>query len=258
MQKSGKIRAWAGRLQQLDSGAMLRKGLAAAVAGASMMAGVPAAFAGGGAGNSDGSGGGVMATQVTWAYHDADDGAFGPAADLNSVYNAFTRMGVTMLPGGVAHPDQFGQGQCRVTGVGVMTGPSKQFSGEAHHLKDDWMDAWADTVVGNVYSNNGASYIHNSMFADQPGTSIDSLVDQYTSDSTSIVVVTLNQFEPVPADVPPAAPSKSVQPGTSADSMSNRTRISTGTGRNGTALVFRDALSPRASGIRWSVSVSRM
>lgn len=158
MQKSGKIGAWAGRLGRLDSGTMLRKGLAAAVAGASMLAGVPAASAGGGAGNSDGTGGGVMDTQVTWAYHDADDGAFGPAADLNSVHNAFGRMGVTMLPGGVvhtqkalnkanancvtrfneAHPDQIGQGQCRVVSVGVMTGPNKQFSGEAHHLKDDW------------------------------------------------------------------------------------------------------------------------
>lgn len=65
MQKSGKIRAWTGRLKRLDSGTMLRKGLAAAVAGASMLAGVPAAFAGGGAGNSDGGGGGVMDTQVS-------------------------------------------------------------------------------------------------------------------------------------------------------------------------------------------------
>ena len=89
MQRSGKIRAWAGRLRQLDSGAILRKGLSAVVAGASMLAGVPAAFAGGVAGNSDGTGGGVMDTQVTWAYHDANDGAFDPAADLNSVYNAF-------------------------------------------------------------------------------------------------------------------------------------------------------------------------
>ena len=264
MQKSGKIRAWAGRLRQLDSGAMLRKGLAAVVAGASMMAGVPAAFAGGGAGNSDGTGGGVMATQVTWAYQDANDGAFGPAADLNSVYNAFARMGVTMLPGGVthaqkalneananrwtrfneAHPDQIGQGQCRVTGVGVMTGPSKQFSGEAHHLKDDWMDAWADTVLGSVYSNNGVSYNTSSVFQDQPGTSVNSLVDQYTSDSTSIVVVALNKYEPRPADVPPAAPSKSVQPGTSADSMSNTSKVFTGTGRGVKALVIRDLLFP--------------
>ena len=30
-----------------------------------------------------------MNTQVTWAYQDANDGAFGPATDLDSVYNAF-------------------------------------------------------------------------------------------------------------------------------------------------------------------------
>lgn len=74
--------------------------------------------------------------------------------------------------------------------------------------------------------------------------SIDSLVDQYTSDSTSIVVVTLNQYEPRPADVPPAAPSKSVQPGTSADSMSNTSKVFTGTGRGVKALVIRDLLFP--------------
>ena len=32
MQKSGKIRAWTGRLKRLDSGTMLRKGLAATAA----------------------------------------------------------------------------------------------------------------------------------------------------------------------------------------------------------------------------------
>ena len=276
MQKSGKIRAWAGRLRQLDSGAILRKGLAAVVAGASMMAGVPAAFAGGGAGNSDGGGGGVMDTQVTWAYQDADDGAFGPATDLNSVYNAFGRMGVTMLPGGVvhaqealneasancwnrfndAHPDQIGQGKCRVVSVGVMTGPSKQFSGEAHHLKNDWLKAWASGPARGIYSNNGVSYNTTSVFQDQPGTSINSLVDQYTSDSTSIVVVALNQYEPVPADVPPAAPSKSVQPGTSADSMSNHTKVFTGTGRGVKALVIRDRFFPE--GKRYTIERQRV
>lgn len=128
--------------------------------------------------------------------------------------------------------------------VGVMTGPTKQFSGEAHHLKDDWMDAWADTVIGNVYSNNGSIYTTADTFIDQPGASVDSLVDQYTRDSTSIVVVTLNQYEPKPADVPPAAPSKSVQPGMSADSMSNTSKVFTGTGRGVEALVIRDLLFP--------------
>lgn len=85
-----------------------------------------------------------------------------------------------MLPGGVAHAqealnkanancsarfnealsDQTGQAQYRVVYVGTMTGPNKQLSGEVHHTKDDWMNAWADTVVGKVYSNHGAHPHH--------------------------------------------------------------------------------------------------
>lgn len=221
MQKTG-IRGAVERLRRLGSGSLRRlKGAAAIVtAGATLLAGVPAAFAGGGGGSSDGGGGGVMATQVSWAYQDNNDGAFGSGGDLNSIYNAFAQMGVTMLPGGVAHaqealaeaqtncftrfneahPDQMNQGQCRVVAVGVMTGPNKQFSGEVHHSKDDWMAAWANTVVGKTFSNHGTTYGTGDPFADQPGTSVNSLVDQYTSDSTSTVVIVLNQYEPRPAN----------------------------------------------------------
>ena len=219
MKLPGELRIRADRLRRLASGTV-RKGVAVAVAGATMLAGVPMASAGGGGGNSNGGGGGVMATQVSWAYRDNNDGAFGAGTDLNSVYNAFAQMGVTMLPGGVAHaqealneaqtncftrfneahPDQMNQGQCRVVAVGVMTGPNKQFSGEVHHSKDDWMNAWADTVVGKTFSNHGSTYGTGDPFVDQPGTSVNSLVDQYTSDSTSTVVIVLNQYEPRPAN----------------------------------------------------------
>ena len=219
MMTPGKIGRWARRLLRLGSG-WAGKAVAIAAAGATLMIGVQPAFAGGGAGSSDGGGGGVMATQVSWAYKDANDGAFGSSTDFNSIYGAFSTMGVSMLPGGVghaqkalteandncvarfneAHPDQYGQAQCRVTGVGVMTGPNKQFSGEVHHTKDDWMNAWADTVVGNVYSNHGSTYTTADVFQDQPGTTINSLVDQYTRDSTSMVVIALNQYEPKPAN----------------------------------------------------------
>lgn len=239
-----------------------------AVAGATLLAGAPMAFAGGGGGSSDGGGGGSMATQVSWAYRDSNDGAFGPSGDLGSVYRAFGQMGVGMLPGGVAHaqkasneangnclarfneahPDQAGQGQCRVVAVGVMTGQNKQFSGEVHHTKADWMNAWADTVVGKTYSNHGTAYVTGDPFVDQPGTSVDSIVDQYTRDSTSIVVIALNQYEPKPAEVPPAPPSKTVQPGTSADSMGNHTIIGSGTGVGGKQFVFRDAFDPKGQG----------
>lgn len=76
---------------------------------------------------------------MTWGYRDNNDGTFGSSGDMNSIYAAFAQMGVTMLPGGVAHaqktlneansnctahstrltPDQ---AQCRVVAVGVMTG----------------------------------------------------------------------------------------------------------------------------------------
>ena len=267
MKLPGEAKAWAGRLRRLASGTG-RRAAAAAVAGATLLAGAPMAFAGGGGGSSDGGGGGSMATQVSWAYRDNNDGAFGSGGDMNSVYAAFGQMGVGMLPGGVAHaqkalneangnclarfneahPDQAGQAQCRVVAVGVMTGPNKQFSGEVHHTKDDWMNAWADTVVGKTYSNHGVPYNTALPFQDQPGTSVNSIVDQYTRDSTSIVVIALNQYEPKPAEVPPAPPSKTVQPGTSADSMGNHTIIGSGTGVGGKQFVFRDAFDPKGQG----------
>ncbi|MCX8643966.1 hypothetical protein J3T92_00255 [Bifidobacterium sp. B4081] len=104
-----------------------------------------------------------MATQVSWAYRDNNDGAFGPGGDLNSVYNAFAQTGVSMLPEGVAHaqealneangnctvrfneahPDQVGQAQCRMVSVGVITEHDQQFNCDVHHQKSDWLQAWA-------------------------------------------------------------------------------------------------------------------
>lgn len=267
MMTPGKIGRWAGRLLRLGSGWPARA-VAVAAAGATLMIGVEPAFAGGGAGSSDGGGGGAMASQVSWTYKDANDGAYGSSTDFNSIYRAFSAMGVSMQPEGVghaqkalneansncvnrfneAHPDQYGQAQCRVTGVGVMTGPNKSFSGEVHHTKDDWINAWADTVVGKTFSNHGATYQTNYEFQDQPGTSVDSLVMQYARDSTSIIVIALNQYEPKPAEVPPAPPSKTVQPGTSADSMGNHTVIGSGTGVGGKQFVFRDTFDPKGQG----------
>ncbi|WP_445341598.1 LPXTG cell wall anchor domain-containing protein [Bifidobacterium sp. ESL0820] len=87
-----------------------------------------------------------------------------------------------------------------MTGVGVMTGHNKQFSGEAHHLKNDWLQAWAEGPAKGIYSNRGVPYNTDLPFEDQPDTTINSLVDQYTRDSTSMVVIALNQYEPKPAN----------------------------------------------------------
>ena len=105
MKLPGEAKAWAGRIRRLASGTG-RRAAAAAVAGATLLAGAPMAFAGGGGGSSDGGGGGSMATQVSWAYRDNNDGAFGSGGDLNSVYNAFAQTGVSMLPEGVAHAQE--------------------------------------------------------------------------------------------------------------------------------------------------------
>ncbi|KFI38399.1 putative cell surface protein [Bifidobacterium actinocoloniiforme DSM 22766] len=265
------------KLGLLRNPGRVRKGVAV-VSAVAALAALPAgvAFAGGGGGKSDGNGGGEMAAQVSWAYQDSNDGAFGSAGDLGSVYRAFGQMGVTMLPGGVghaqqalseananclarfneAHPDQLNQGQCRVVGVGVMTGSNKQFSGEVHHLKSDWLQSWASMVQGRVYSNHGVQYSTADPFFDQPGTSVNSLVDGYTGDSVSTVVIALNQYEPKPADVPPAPPAKTVERGTSADSMVNHTVIASGTGVNGKQFVFRDAIA--ANGQRYTVNNQRV
>lgn len=212
-----------------------------------------------------------MAVSTQWAYKDADDGAFGSSSDLNSVYRAFTQQGVTMLPGGVAHaqealneansncvarfneahPDQAGQAQCRLVSIGTMTGSNKQFSGEVHHLKSDWITAWAAEVRGKTFSNHGHQYQTTEAFFDQPGTSVNSLVDQYTSDSASIVAIVLNQYEPKPADVPPAPPTKTVERGTSADSMVNHTVIASGTGNNGKQFTFSDTFT--SNGQRYTI-----
>ncbi|BDR53697.1 hypothetical protein KIM372_16040 [Bombiscardovia nodaiensis] len=194
----------------------LQKGAALVSAVATLLAlPVGAAFAGGGGGSDDGDGSTPIEAHQQWSYRDNNDNGFG-GADMASITAALADQGVSMLPTGVAkaqkalneananclnrfnaaHADQVGQGQCRVVAVGTMTGPNKQFSGMVHHLKSDWMNNWISTVSGKTYSNHSATYQTNSIFADDPGMSVDKIADQYTSDSTTVVVIMLNQYEP--------------------------------------------------------------
>ncbi|WEV64270.1 LPXTG cell wall anchor domain-containing protein [Bifidobacterium sp. ESL0732] len=171
------------------------------------------AYAGGGGGSAGGGGGGSMDVSQQWAYKDNNDGGFG-GYDMGSITAAFIQMGVTMGIGTdvaqqaldeantnctnrfhEAHPGQ-GEGDCRVVAVGTMTGPSKEFSGMVHNPKSVWTDNWIAQVSTGTYSNGGIAYNTGTPFADQPDTSVDSLVDQYASDDVSIVVIMLNRFEP--------------------------------------------------------------
>ena len=150
-----------------------------------------------------------------------------------------------MLPGGVAHAqealnkanancsarfnealsDQTSQAQYRVVYVGTMTGPNKQLSGEVHHTKDDWMNAWADTVVGKVYSNHGAHPTTADAFQDQPSTSANSIVDQHSNDSAGIVVIALNQHEPRPVNYRPQVSTDQQSPAAIAVGATMRSRM---------------------------------
>ena len=219
MMTPGKIGRWAGRLLRLGSRWACRA-VAVAGAGAMLLIGVQPAAAGGGAGSSDGNGNVAMDIQTVWAYQDNNDGAFGSSADYGSINRAFSAMGATMLPAGVAHaqkalneangncvarfneahPDQYGQAQCRLVGVGIKAGPGKVFSGEEHSPRQDWLQTWAEGPGQGTYSNHGATYATNSPFSDQPGVSVDSFVDQYATDSASIIIIALNQYEPKPAN----------------------------------------------------------
>lgn len=224
MKLPGEAKAWAGRLQRLAPG-MARRAAAVAVAGATLLAGAPMAFAGGGAGsggdNNSGSHSGQFAQ--SWAYRDNENGGFG-GADRAAVQAAAQAMGVTIGSGASAwgtidkavneangnclarfneaHPDQYGQGQCRTVAVGMVTTPGKVYQGLDRASHSIWMDHWADTVVGKTFSNHGTAYVTGDPFVDQPDTSVDSLAEQYAGDAThtSVVVIMLNQYEPKPAN----------------------------------------------------------
>lgn len=263
MNQVGKFKQWVSQAYRLSS-VVARTGTAVVAAGAMLATGIPAAFAGGGGGSDDGGGTRPMDTVVSWAYRDNNDGAFGSGDDLNSIYAAFASMGVSMARGGEpkaqkamneansnclarfneAHPDQYGEGKCRIVSVGTMTGHDLQFSGDVHHTKEDWMNKWAAGPANGTYSNHGSMYKTYDVFFDQPDTSVDSLVEAYASDSATIIVIALNQYEPKPADIPPAPPSKDVPEGTNADAMRHPQVITTGTGFGGKQIAITDVIEP--------------
>ncbi|WEV75592.1 LPXTG cell wall anchor domain-containing protein [Bifidobacterium sp. ESL0800] len=202
------------RMQRKQSkvGKFLACALSGAMALATLLPGT--AYAGGDGGSAGGGGGGSMNVSQQWAYKDNNDGGFG-GHDMSSITAAFKQMGVTMGIGTnvaqqaldeantnctnrfhEAHPGK-GDGDCRVVGVGTMTGLSKEFSGQVHNPKQIWIDNWIAQVSGGTYSNSGVSYTTGTAFADQPDTSVDSIVDKYASDDVSIVVIMLNRFEPM-------------------------------------------------------------
>ncbi|TPF92485.1 phage tail protein [Bifidobacterium sp. UTBIF-68] len=263
-------------------GRRARVGLAALAAAATLASGglvAATAFAGGGGGN---AGGGMMTPDgnfnLVWQYSDNDNGGFGPSSDWHSTekavkidwYNLGGQAEQLMQEATAeadkncsdrfdeAHPDQQGQANCRVVSVGTV-GPanSRTWTGIGGATHDLWMDAWHKVVDNVQFSNNKTKYVTSTEFSDQAGWSVDKLADTYAPDyvngasTGSIVVIALNQYEPK-GEQPPAAPEKTIEKGTSADSMANETVITTGTGRLGTKMTITDTID--AHGMKYTVS----
>ncbi|KFI45847.1 fimbrial isopeptide formation D2 domain-containing protein/adhesin isopeptide-forming domain-containing protein, sspB-C2 type [Bifidobacterium bohemicum] len=221
----------------------------------------------GGSGVADGSGG-----VIKWTYRDS----FGEPT-VDNVMGVIRGMG--MKPYGSAasaavsqavdsavgecreryaaeHPGQ-GDAGCRLVSVGAIYTPSPDnaFTGNTAGFKQrQWADAWNAETRGKTYNYKGVPYTTGYAFSDG-STTINSLVARETVKDVAVVVVVLNQYEP-PVDVPPAPPEKTVRDGVSADSMTNRTVVSSGTGSNGRGFVFSDSFD--SHGQAYTVSNQRV
>ncbi|AFU72060.1 hypothetical protein BA20089_06745 [Bifidobacterium asteroides DSM 20089] len=258
-------------------------GLLTALAALAALAGpVTPAIAGGGSGHAGGRpvapGDENIQIWQGWAYKDDEQGAFGGYA-IDSIDKAFSQLGVVdkgnantarvkrqaldeangncQARFNEAHADQSGQGHCRVTGVGVVAtyrGSQRIFDGISVAIHKYWMDNWRSQVANTTFSNRGVTYRTSDSFWDQSNDNLDKFADEYAGNEKgiSLVVIMLNDYEPKPADLPPDPPDKQVGRGTSADGMTNRTHIVTGTGRGGRELTFSDVFNPQGKQYRIS------
>ena len=199
-----------------------RKALALLTAAATLAGGLTAgtAYAGGNGGNRPGINGGSGAALQFWQYKDSADGSWGPATKIASVSAAMAAAGVTMddSDGKAAgalkdandrceagfkqrHPGE-GDGDCRVVAVGAVAGNGKTTSvwnGSGHYGKSVWKDNWNKYVAPNAYNYAGSQYYHTGdSFNDDPGMSVDKIMENYISDTASIVVIALDKYQPAP------------------------------------------------------------
>ena len=248
-----------------------RAAVAALVAAGMLAAGAYADPGSGGAGSGEGDGGTGGNANIIWTYKDDDSGSFGDPTNQN-VRNAMTavRPGVWIGAHGGNDPDRSinqaldqavgecqarGNQECRLVGVGFVWSTDNSFTGAAGgYPAKTWQEAYgASGIPNNTYSHNGAQYRTNDVFSDGT-TSVNGLANREMTDDpehTSVIVIVLGENEP-PAAVPPAPPTKAIEEGVSADSMTNRTTITTGTGKGGSKLTIGDRFTP--NGINYTVS----
>ena len=206
-----------------------RRSAAAVVAAATLMGGVaPAAFAAGGGGNQPGTGGGGLDAAQFWQYRDGPDGSWGPATSLDSVRKAMQAGGVTMLDEGGSyngpakaqaaldqarkecetgfnqrHPNEKGQANCRVVGVGAVAGSQAQgtngWNGSGVVARQTWIDNWNKYVAPVKYNYAGTrEYLTSNPFWDNPSDSVNKIMERNVHDDTSIAIIVLDKYQPAP------------------------------------------------------------
>lgn len=99
------------------------------------------------------------------------------------------------------HPDQIGNAQCRVVGVGVVFNPSdKKYNGTGKYAGSGWRTAWNTVVAPYTYNHNNQDYQTSYAFADNPSRSVNSLMEESVSaggDEIDAIVIVLDQYEPL-------------------------------------------------------------
>lgn len=151
------------------------------------------------------------------------------------------------------HDGNTSDADCRVFAVGsVRTDQDKTIANASgNHSQSEWLDVWENETSGKKYSHEGKKY--TTSFKLGNGETINGIARRETvrASDKNLVVIMLASDEPVDLETPPAAPSKKVQKGVSADDMTNTTQISSGTGVGGTKMVFTDTIN--AHGMKYKV-----
>lgn len=253
--------------KRAQKGKIAKRVAASLIAGATLLGGANLAFAGDGGAGSGGSGTGAGGNgSIMWAYQDnwgtptadivkqvmAQNGlsaSTNATADANAaITQAITgALGECQTRYLASHPG--GTPECRLTGLGALH-TSGSFTGHlGNFTQAQWMDAWGATVGGKTYTYNGQNYQTTDAFSDG-STTIDSLVAREAAKNVALILIVLSQDEPK-GEVPPDPPTKVITPGTSADSMTNTTTITSKTGTGGTKMVFKDTITP--NGVKYTV-----
>ena len=198
-----------------------RKALALLTAVATLAGGLTAgtAWAGGGSDDQPGLPGVVGPAEQFWAYKDNASGSWGPATSVDSVRNAMKAVNVTMddssgkaaaaLKGAYdecvsgfhsRHPGE-GDGDCRVVAVGAVAASraTPTWDGSGHYSASVWKQHWNDYVAPGDYNYAGTRHYKTSTkFTDDPTMSVDDLMDKAVNDTSSIVVIVLDKYQPAP------------------------------------------------------------